>query len=126
MATKSPVIPKVPLVQEPDRDEGGAVVLERRTQKTKPPHMYQVLEPAALWELRVIWLPCFHSIERTAALRCQGELVTVCLDSSSGNKKTAHSRQARAVWIPERSSLTGSKQAVLTCCRSSPGRIQNN
>src|SRR5659263_354196 len=43
MATKSPVIPKVPLVQEPDRDEGGAVVLERRTQKTKPPHMYQVV-----------------------------------------------------------------------------------
>jgi len=43
MATKSPVIPKVPLVQEPDRDEGGAVVLERRTQKNKPPHMYQVV-----------------------------------------------------------------------------------
>src|SRR5450830_1781309 len=43
MATKSPVIPKVPLVQEPDRDEGGAVVLERRTQKTKPPQMYQVV-----------------------------------------------------------------------------------
>ena len=27
----------------PDRDQGGAVVLERRTLKTKPPQMYQVL-----------------------------------------------------------------------------------
>lgn len=43
MATKLPEIPKLPLVQEPDRDEGGAVVLERRTQKSKPPHMYQVV-----------------------------------------------------------------------------------
>ena len=43
MVTKSPVIPKIPLVPEQDRDEGGAVVLERRTQKTKPPKMYQVV-----------------------------------------------------------------------------------
>ncbi len=43
MVTKSPVIPKIPLVPEPGRDEGGAVVLERRTQKTKPPKMYQVV-----------------------------------------------------------------------------------
>jgi len=43
MATKTPVIPKVPRVRPPERDEGGAVVLERRTQRTKPPHMYQVV-----------------------------------------------------------------------------------
>jgi ATP-dependent Clp protease adaptor protein ClpS len=43
MATKSPVIPKVPRVHPLERDEGGAVVLERRTQRTKPPHMYQVV-----------------------------------------------------------------------------------
>jgi ATP-dependent Clp protease adaptor protein ClpS len=27
----------------PDQDDGGSVVLERRTQKTKPPQMYQVV-----------------------------------------------------------------------------------
>ena len=43
MATKTPVVPKVPLVRPPERDDGGAVVLERRTQKTKPPRMYQVV-----------------------------------------------------------------------------------
>ena len=43
MATKSPVIPKIPPVQTPNPDEGGTVVLERRTQKTKPPKMYQVV-----------------------------------------------------------------------------------
>ena len=43
MVTKSPVIPKVPVVHEPDPDNGGTVVLERRTQRTKPPKMYQVV-----------------------------------------------------------------------------------
>ena len=43
MVTKSPVLPKrVPQV-EPDQDGSGTVILERRTQKTKPPQMYQVL-----------------------------------------------------------------------------------
>ena len=43
MATKTPVKPPVPLVRPPDTDDGGAVVMERRTQKVKPPQMYQVL-----------------------------------------------------------------------------------
>ena len=43
MVTKSPVIPKVPVVHESDPDMSGAVVLERRTQRTKPPQMYQVV-----------------------------------------------------------------------------------
>ncbi len=43
MATKTPVTPPVPLVQTPDRDDGGSVVLERRTQKVQPPQMYQVV-----------------------------------------------------------------------------------
>ncbi len=43
MATKKPTLPKMPPVQSPDRDGGDAVVLERRTLKTKPPQMYQVL-----------------------------------------------------------------------------------
>src|SRR5665647_285721 len=43
MATKSPEIPQIPPVQTPGPDDGGTVVLERRTQKTKPPHMYQVV-----------------------------------------------------------------------------------
>jgi ATP-dependent Clp protease adaptor protein ClpS len=39
MPTKKPT-PKVHL---PDRDDGGSVVLERITQRTKPPQMFQVL-----------------------------------------------------------------------------------
>ena len=30
-------------MRPPDTDDGGAVVMERRTQKVKPPQMYQVL-----------------------------------------------------------------------------------
>jgi ATP-dependent Clp protease adaptor protein ClpS len=43
MATKTPKInlPKPPRVVEGDSD--GTVVLERRTQKTRPPSMYQVI-----------------------------------------------------------------------------------
>jgi ATP-dependent Clp protease adaptor protein ClpS len=43
MVTKTPKItaPKLPSVTEGDSD--GTVVLERRTQKTKPPSMYQVV-----------------------------------------------------------------------------------
>jgi len=39
MATQKPT----PKVQLPDRDDGGSVVLERLTQRTKPPQMFQVL-----------------------------------------------------------------------------------
>ena len=43
MATKPPSAPKVPPVIRPSQDDGGSVVLERRTQKTQPPQMYQVV-----------------------------------------------------------------------------------
>lgn len=47
MATKTPAKPSdkppSPAIQRPDQDDGGQVVLERRTQKTKPPQMYQVV-----------------------------------------------------------------------------------
>ena len=43
MATKSPVIPPVAPVSQPQRDDGGSVVLERRPQKVQPPQMFQVL-----------------------------------------------------------------------------------
>ena len=43
MATKNPVITPVQPIIKPDRDEGGAVVLERRTQKVQPPQMHQVV-----------------------------------------------------------------------------------
>jgi ATP-dependent Clp protease adaptor protein ClpS len=42
MATK-PSNPPQPPVRQPERDDGGSVVLERRTQKVKPPQMYQVV-----------------------------------------------------------------------------------
>ena len=43
MASKKPVpAPNVPK-QQPRDDEGGSLVLERLTQKTQPPQMYQVV-----------------------------------------------------------------------------------
>ncbi len=43
MATKTPATPPVLPVRLPDVDGGDSVVLERRTQKVKPPQMYQVV-----------------------------------------------------------------------------------
>ena len=43
MATKTPAPTPTPRVQPPDGDGDGSVVLERRTQRTKPPQMYQVV-----------------------------------------------------------------------------------
>ena len=43
MATKNPASPPTPPVRHPEADDSGAVVLERRTQKAKPPQMYQVV-----------------------------------------------------------------------------------
>lgn len=43
MASKSPLIRPVSPTRQPDGDDGGSVVLERRTQKVQPPQMYQVV-----------------------------------------------------------------------------------
>ncbi len=43
MATKNPSTPPAPHNQPARGDDSGSVVLERRTQKTKPPQMYQVV-----------------------------------------------------------------------------------
>ena len=43
MATNIPSKPPEPPAQPPNPDEGGSVVLERRTERVKPPQMYQVL-----------------------------------------------------------------------------------
>jgi ATP-dependent Clp protease adaptor protein ClpS len=43
MATKLPATTPNPPVQPTRTDDGGAVVVERKTQKVKPPQMYQVV-----------------------------------------------------------------------------------
>ncbi len=43
MASKTPIPAPVAPKVRPKEDDGGSVVLERRTQKTKPPQMYQVV-----------------------------------------------------------------------------------
>ena len=43
MATKVPAIAPALPVQLPKTDDGGSVVVERRTQRVKPPQMYQVV-----------------------------------------------------------------------------------
>ena len=43
MATTPPSLPPTPPVRRPAVDDSDSVVLERRTQRTEPPRMYQVL-----------------------------------------------------------------------------------
>lgn len=43
MATKKPVLPTAPTTPVREADGGGSVVMERRTQRVKPPKMYQVV-----------------------------------------------------------------------------------
>jgi ATP-dependent Clp protease adaptor protein ClpS len=43
MATNKPTQPPAPPLIQPVKDDGNAVVLERRTQRTGPPQMYQVV-----------------------------------------------------------------------------------
>ena len=66
MATKNPT----PKVQLPDRDDGNSVVLERRSQRTKPPQMFQVLmlnDDFTPMEFVVMVLQEFFSKDRESA-----------------------------------------------------------
>ncbi|WP_404302555.1 ATP-dependent Clp protease adapter ClpS [Alicycliphilus denitrificans] len=68
MATKPPK--PAPAPRTPTWDEGGSVVLERRTQKTKPPQMYQVVmlnDDYTPMEFVVIVLQEFFNKDREAA-----------------------------------------------------------
>jgi ATP-dependent Clp protease adaptor protein ClpS len=66
MSTKKPT----PNVQLPDRDDGNSVVLERKTLRTKPPQMFQVLmlnDDFTPMEFVVMVLQEFFSKDREAA-----------------------------------------------------------
>ena len=70
MATKTPKSPDLPRAQPPDKDDGGSVVLERRTQRTQPPQMYQVVllnDDFTPMEFVVIVIQEFFSKDREAA-----------------------------------------------------------
>ena len=59
-----------PPVTRPARDDGGSVVLERRTQKTKPPQMYQVVmlnDDYTPMEFVIVVLQEFFSKDREQA-----------------------------------------------------------
>jgi ATP-dependent Clp protease adaptor protein ClpS len=59
-----------PKIQQPDRDDGGSVVLERLTQRTKPPQMFQVLmlnDDFTPMEFVVVVLQEFFNKDREAA-----------------------------------------------------------
>ncbi|MPM23803.1 ATP-dependent Clp protease adapter protein ClpS [bioreactor metagenome] len=69
MATKPPTTPKVPPTK-PVQDEGGSVVLERRTLRTEPPSMYQVVmlnDDYTPMEFVVVVLQEFFNKDREAA-----------------------------------------------------------
>jgi ATP-dependent Clp protease adaptor protein ClpS len=66
MPSKKPT----PKVQLPDRDDGGSVVLERRSQRTKPPQMFQVVmlnDDFTPMEFVVMVLQEFFSKDRESA-----------------------------------------------------------
>ena len=68
MATKIPRTSPAPKVRTPD--DGGSVVLERRTQKTKPPQMYHVVmlnDDYTPMEFVVVVIQEFFSKDRETA-----------------------------------------------------------
>ena len=70
MATKTPDKAPPPLVRPSDPDDGGAVVLERRTQKVKPPQLYQVVmlnDDYTPMEFVVVVIQEFFSKDRETA-----------------------------------------------------------
>jgi ATP-dependent Clp protease adaptor protein ClpS len=70
MANKTPSTPNAPTRPVRDGNDGNSVVLERRTQKVKPPQMYQVLmlnDDFTPMEFVVLVLQEFFSKDRQAA-----------------------------------------------------------
>mgnify|MGYP002682693730 CR=1 FL=1 len=70
MATKPPTPPRVPVVQPPSPGGDASVVLERRTEKTKPPQMYRVLmlnDDFTPMEFVIVVLQEFFSKDRETA-----------------------------------------------------------
>ena len=79
MATRIPEKPPVSPVRLPDGDSGGSVVLERRTQKVKPPQMYQVVmlnDDYTPMEFVVDVLEHIFGLDRTSATRVMLEVHT--------------------------------------------------
>ena len=70
MATKKPTPAPLAPTLPSDADDGGSVVLERRTQKVKPPQMYQVLmlnDDYTPMEFVVVVIQEFFSKDRETA-----------------------------------------------------------
>ncbi|MDD2546512.1 MAG: ATP-dependent Clp protease adapter ClpS [Burkholderiaceae bacterium] len=70
MATKPPSHPAAKPPQGPGPDDGDSVVLERRTQKTQPPQMYQVVmlnDDYTPMEFVIVVLQEFFSKDRETA-----------------------------------------------------------
>src|SRR6266550_2922676 len=70
MASKPPTPVPVAPKTRPKDDDGGSVVLERRTQKTKPPQMYQVVmlnDDYTPMEFVVVVIQEFFNKDREAA-----------------------------------------------------------
>ena len=70
MATKPPSSPRVPVVQRPSPHGDVSAVLERRTEKAKPPQMYRVLmlnDDFTPMEFVVVVLQEFFNKDREAA-----------------------------------------------------------
>ena len=70
MVTKPPNKPAQPQTRPQAPDDGGSVVLERRTQKVEPPQMYQVLmlnDDYTPMEFVVVVIQEFFSKDRETA-----------------------------------------------------------
>ncbi|KQR55704.1 ATP-dependent Clp protease adapter ClpS [Acidovorax sp. Leaf160] len=70
MATNPPPKTPAPPTRAPARDDGGSVVLERRTQRTQPPQMFQVVmlnDDYTPMEFVIVVLQEFFSKDREAA-----------------------------------------------------------
>ena len=79
MPQEDPPAPKAPTPVVPRRDDQGAVVVERKTARTKPPRMFQVVllnDDYTPMEFVVQVLEQFFALDRTAATRIMLEVHT--------------------------------------------------
>ena len=85
MASKTPLPPPAGPASRPSDDSGDSVVAERKTQKTKPPQMYQVImlnDDYTPMEFVVVVLQKFFGMSRERAtqvmLKVHREGIGVC------------------------------------------------
>ena len=113
MATKKPSLPTAPTTPVREGDSGNSVVLERRTQKVKPPKMYQVVmlnDDFTPMEFVVLVIQEFFSKDRETATQI---MLKIHLDGKG--VCGVYSRDIAATKVEQVSTFARENQHPLAC-----------